>query len=125
MSRKSGLTERVWQTIVGGIRDGYTITDACAMANVSRSAFYKWLTDFPDFNKAVVEATDLQWKYANWRIRHGYRGYERHHLNRPSKAYQSPNNVPFDIPPVESEVPPVDLDEDEALWEKWSWENAY
>ena len=89
------------------------------------STFYKWLTDFPDFNKAVVEATDLQWKYTNWRIRHGYRGYERHNLNRPSKAYQSPNNVPFNIPPVESEVPPVDPDDDEALWEKWSWENVY
>ena len=29
------------------------------------STFYKWLTDFPDFNKAVVEATDLQWKYTS------------------------------------------------------------
>lgn len=95
------------------------------MVNVSRSAFYEWLTGFPDFNKAVVEVTDLQWKYANWRIRRDYRGYERHHLNRLSKAYHSPDNVPFDIPPVESEMPPVNLDNNEALWEKWSWENAY
>lgn len=28
----------------------------------------------------------------------------------------------FDTPPVESEIPSVNLDDDEALWEKWSWE---
>lgn len=39
-----------------------------------------------------------------------------------SKAYQSSNNVPFfDTPPVESEISSVSLDDDEALWKKWSW----
>ena len=125
MSRKLKLTETTWAIIVRGVRDGYTISDACAMANVGRSTYYKWLAKFPDLNKAIVEATDLQWKYANWRVKNCYRGYERPHLNRPSKYYQSPDNVPFSIPPVEGDTESVNPDSDEALWEKWSIENAY
>lgn len=101
MSRKIKLTKERTQIIVGAIRDGYTITDACEMACIGRGTYYKWLEEFPDFNKAVVEATDLQWKYATWRVRHGYRGYERRHLNRPPVNYKSPNNIPFTIRPVE------------------------
>lgn len=101
MARKIKLTEKRAQIIVGAIRDGYTITDVCEMACIGRSTYYKWLEEFPDFNKAVVEATDLQWKYATWRVRHGYRGYERHHLNRPSVNYKSLNNMPFAMPPAE------------------------
>ena len=128
MSKKSKLTAERWKIITGGIRDGYTVSDACKMACIGRSTYYKWLDEFPDFNKAIVEATDLQWKYADYMVRHGgYRGYKRH-LNRPSPAYQSPNNVPFEIPSVEPEAGEtrlVDLESDEELWWKWSRENAY
>lgn len=127
MSRKMKLTEQIWEIIVGGVRDGYTITDACAMANVGRSTFYKWLEKYPDFNKAIVEATDLQWKYAYWRVRNGYRGYKRPHLVRPSKDYQSPGNVPFEIPSVESNTIDnvLNPNNDESLWWKLSMDNAY
>lgn len=127
MSRKMKLTEQIWEIIVGGVRDGYTITDACAMANVSRSTFYKWLEKYPDFNKAIVEATDLQWKYAYWRVRNGYRGYKRPRLVRPSKDYQSPGNVPFKIPSVESNTinSVLNPNNDESLWWKLSMDNAY
>lgn len=46
--------------------------------------------------KAVVEATDLQWKYAEQLVRSGYRGYTRR-LNRPSVNYQSLGNIPFEM----------------------------
>ena len=129
MSRKTKLNEKIWEIIVrGGVRDGYAISDACAMANVGRSTFYKWLEKYPDLNKAIVEATDLQWKYASWKIKNGYRGYNRPHLVRLSKDYQSPNNVPFEIPPVESKTDSKILDgvsDDDALWLAKSIENAY
>lgn len=125
MSRKMKLNEKIWQIIVGGVRDGYTITDACAMANVGRSTYYKWISKYPDFNKAIVEATDLQWKYAYWRVRNGYRGYERPHLVRPSKYYRSPGNLPFEIPPIEQNIFPKEIDSDDASWLAKSIENAY
>lgn len=97
MSRKLKLTKERMQIIVEGIRNGFTITDVCDMAHIGRSTYYKWLGEFPDFNKAIVEATDLQWKYIDWQMQKYYRGYTRSRLNRPSKYYQSPNNLPFDI----------------------------
>ena len=97
MSRKTKLTKNRWEILTNAVKYGYTISDACEMAHIGRSTYYKWLSDYPDLNKVIVEATDLQWKYADWRSRYDYRGYERRNLNRPSLSYSSPNNLPFDI----------------------------
>lgn len=86
--------------IVEGVKQGFTITDVCRAAGIGRSTFYKWLGDFPDFNKAVVEATDLQWKYVDWEMLKHYRGYTRRDLIRPSQYFQSPHNLPFEVPEV-------------------------
>ncbi|MBR2543600.1 hypothetical protein IKF03_03360 [Candidatus Saccharibacteria bacterium] len=128
MSKKTKLTKKTWEIIVNGVLEGCTITDVCELACIGRSTYYKWLSDYPDFNKAVVEATDLQWKYASWRVKHGCRRYRRRRLNRPSKSYQSPGNVPFAIPAVEPDPTRAMLDElsdDDALWLIQSINNAY
>lgn len=98
MGKRSKLTEKRMEIILECIRSGYTIVDTCKKARIGRSTYYKWLEEFPDFNKAMVEATDLQWKYATWRPKYHYRSYERNHLNRPSQYFQSPNNLPFKMP---------------------------
>lgn len=123
MSRKTKFTKERAEIVLGLVRDGYSVTDACSGANIARSTFYKWLSEYPDFNKAVCEATDLQWKYASQLVRKRRpRGYNRR-LNRPSANYQSPNNLPFEMP---------DIDRKQALneaYEEWwmrnSIENAY
>lgn len=96
MSRKTKFTPEVTERILVLIRDGYTVSDACRGALISTDTFYRWCDKYPDFHKAVVEATDLQWKYAERLVRSGYRGYTRR-LNRPSVNYQSPGNMPFGI----------------------------
>lgn len=123
MGRKTKFTQERTEIILGLIRDGYSIVDACRGADVARSTFYKWLDEYPDLNKAVCEATDLQWKYAPYLVRRRKpRGYNRH-LNRPSANYQSPNNLPFTMPDIDNGK---SLDE---VYEDWlrteSIENAY
>ena len=122
MSNRTKFTKERWGTVVGTIRDGYTLTDACQMAGIGRSTVYKWLKIYPDLNKAIVEATDLQWKYTSYQMRRNYRGYKRN-LVRPSKYYQSPNNVPFKIPPIESKDDNKVLEENK--WWLESMRNAY
>lgn len=123
MSRKTKFTKERAEIILGLIRDGYSITDACRGAGIARSTLYKWLGEYPDLNKAMCEATDLQWKYASYLVRRRRpRGYNRH-LNRPSADYQSPNNLPFPIPDVDNNK---SLDEiDEKWWQTESVRNAY
>lgn len=105
MSRKTKFTKERAEIILGLIRDGYSITDACRGASIARSTLYKWLGEYPDLNKAMCEATDLQWKYASYLVRRRRpRGYNRH-LNRPSADYQSPNNLPFTMPDLDSGRP--------------------
>lgn len=97
------------------IRNGYSVVDACRGADIGRSTYYKWLSDFPDFNKAVCEATDSQWKYAFQMVqRRKPRSYNRH-LNRPSSNYQSPNNLPFTMPDID----------DNTQWLAESMKDAY
>ncbi len=96
MSRKTKFTPEVTKRILVLIRDGYTMSDACRGARISTDTFYRWCDKYPDFHKAVVEATDLQWKYAEQLVRSGYRGYIRR-LNRPSVNYQSPENMGFKV----------------------------
>lgn len=96
MSRKSKFTPEVTERVLTLIRDGYTVSDACRGALISTDTFYRWCDKYPDFHKAVVEATDFQWKYAEQLVRSGYRSYTRR-LNRPSAGYQSPGNVPFEL----------------------------
>lgn len=96
MSRKSKFTPEVTERILTLIRDGFTVSDACRGALISTDTFYRWCGKYPDFHKAVVEATDFQWKYAEQLVRSGYRGYTRR-LNRPSVDYRSPGNVEFEI----------------------------
>lgn len=101
MSRKTKFTKERAEIILGLIRDGYSITDACRGASIARSTLYKWLGEYPDLNKAMCEATDLQWKYASYLVRRRHpRGYNRQ-LNRPSADYQSPNNLPFTMPDLD------------------------
>lgn len=94
--RKTKFRPEVVERILILIRDGYTVTDACRGACISTDTFYRWCDKYPDFHKAVVEATDLQWKYAEQLVRSGYRGYTRQ-LNRPAVNYQSLGNMPFDL----------------------------
>lgn len=61
MSRKSKFTKEVTERILILIRDGYTVSDVCRGARISTDTFYRWCDKYPDFHKAVVEATDLQW----------------------------------------------------------------
>lgn len=96
MSRKSKFTREVTERILTLIRDGYTVSDACRGAHISTDIFYRWCDKYPDFHKAVVEATNLQWKYAEQLVRSGYRGYTRR-LNRPSVNYRSPGDMPFEM----------------------------
>ena len=123
MSRKTKFTKERVEIILGLIRDGYSVTDACRGASIARSTLYKWLGEYPDLNKAMCEATDLQWKYASHLVRRRRpRGYNRQ-LNRPSIDYQSPNNLPFPIPDVNNNK---SLDEiDEKWWQTESVRNAY
>ena len=86
-------------------------------------AYYKWLGEYPDLNKAVCEATDLQWKYAYDIVRkRKKRGYNRK-LNRPSENYQSPNNLPFTMPSVDSGKSVDEIYEE--WWRTESVRNAY
>lgn len=102
MSRKTKFTKERAEIILGLVRDGYSVTDACCGASIARSTLYKWLGEYPDFNKAMCEATDLQWKYASYLVRKRRpRAYNRH-LNRPSADYQSPNNLPFTMPDIDN-----------------------
>lgn len=96
MSKKSKFTPGVVERILTLIRDGYTVSDACRGSLISTDTFYRWCDKYPDFHKAVVEATDLQWKYAEHLVRSGCRGYTRR-LNRPSVNYQSPENLLFEV----------------------------
>lgn len=123
MSRKTKFTKERAEIVLGLVRDGYSVTDACRGANIARSTFYKWLSEYPDFNKAVCEATDLQWKYTSQLVRKRRpRGYNRR-LNRPSANYQSPNNLPFEMPNIDRKQA---LDETyEEWWMRNSIENAY
>ena len=90
------------------------------MAGVTDITISRWRRRYPDFDaafkvqeslptpsvvgatntqtphKAVVEATDLQWKYAEQLVRSGYRSYTRR-LNRPSVNYRSAGNIGFKI----------------------------
>lgn len=124
MSKKmTKFTKERVEIVLELIRDGYFVVDACRGANIGRSTYYKWLSDFPDFNKAVCEATDLQWKYASQMVRRRRpRGYNRH-LNRPSANYQSPNNLPFTMPDVDRKQAVDDVYEE--WWARESFENAY
>ncbi len=96
MSRKSKFTREVTERILTLIRDGYTVSDACRGAHISADIFYRWCDKYPDFHRAVVKATDLQWKYAEQLVRSGYRGYTRR-LNRPSVNYRSPGDMLFEM----------------------------
>ena len=123
MSRKTKFTRERTEIILGLIREGYSITDACRSVGIGRSTYYKWLDEYPDLNKAVCEDTDLQWRYAYDMVRRRKkRGYNRR-LNRPAKDYQSPNNLPFTMPNVDSGK---SVDE---IYEEWlrteSVKNAY
>lgn len=122
MSNRTKFTKERWQILIDATKKGYTITDACRMAGIGRSTLYKWLKIYPDLNRAFVEATDLQWKYASHKIHHNYRGYKRN-LIRPSKYYESPNNVPFDIPAIDSEMD-ENISEENQWWIE-SMKNAY
>jgi len=123
MSRKTKFTKERTEIILGLIRDGYSVVDACRSVGIGRSTYYKWLGEYPDLNKAVCEATDLQWKYAYDVVRrHKKRGYSRK-LNRPAKDYRSPNNLPFPMPDIDNGKP---IDE---FYDNWlhteSIRNAY
>lgn len=97
MSRKTKFTQERIEVFLEMIKSGYSVTDSCRSIGIARSTFYKWTGEYPDLNKAVCEATGLQWKYA-YEItrRRRKRGYQRR-LNRPSASYQSPGNMPFEI----------------------------
>ena len=102
MSRKTKFTKERAEIILELIRDGYSVTDACRGASIARSTLYKWLGEYPDLNKAMCEATDLQWKYAYDVVRRRRkRGYSRK-LNRPAKDYRSPNNLLFPMPDIDN-----------------------
>ena len=76
-----------------------------------------------DRKEAVCKAMDLQWKYASQLVRRRKpRGYNRR-LNRSSANYQSPNNLPFEMPDIDRDQ---SLDEAyEEWWMRDSIENAY
>ena len=97
MCRKTKFTKERIEIFLGLIKEGYSVTDSCRGIGVARSTYYKWTDEYPDLNKAVCEATDLQWKYGYDVLRRRKkRGYTRR-LNRPSENYQSPGNMPFEI----------------------------
>lgn len=97
MSRKTKFTKDRIEIFLEMIKEGYSVTDSCKGIGIARSTFYKWTDEYPDLNKAVCEATDLQWKYGYEIVRKRQkRGYDRR-LNRPSVNYQSPGNMPFEI----------------------------
>ena len=81
-------------------RGGYSVTDSCRGIGIARSTYYKWTDEYPDLNKAVCEATDLQWKYGYDVLRRRKKRDYARQLNRPSVNYQSPGNMPFEIPIV-------------------------
>ena len=63
MARKTKFTKERIEIFLGLIKEGYSVTDSCRGIGIARSTFYKWTDEYPDLNKAVCEATDLQWKY--------------------------------------------------------------
>ena len=100
MTRKTKFTKERIEIFLGLIKEGYSVTDSCRGIGVARSTYYKWTDEYPDLNKAVCEATDLQWKYGYDVLRRRKkRGYARQ-LNRPSSNYQSPGNMPFELPTI-------------------------
>ena len=97
MCRKTKFTKERIEIFLGLIKEGYSVTDSCRGIGIARSTYYKWTNEYPDLNKSVCEATDLQWKYGYDVLRRRKkRGYARQ-LNRPSENYQSPGNMPFEI----------------------------
>lgn len=54
-------SEKLVEKIVSLIEeDAYTITDICAILNISRKTFYGWRESKPEFDKAVEEATEVR-----------------------------------------------------------------
>lgn len=56
--------KKIVERIVGLISsDTYTITEVCRQCGITKSTFYEWVNDYPDFAEAVEQAKDERMQF--------------------------------------------------------------
>lgn len=92
MGRPSKYNQKTVELLTKFIRDGFTIRQACYGAGISEDTFSRWRAKYPDFDKAVNEATDRQWESSLALAKYGCRTYKR-----PSRPVRPAENAPDDL----------------------------
>ena len=57
--RRSQYHEAVVDALIEALASGLTITASCGLVGISRSTFYKWIENYPEFKQAVDGARPI------------------------------------------------------------------
>lgn len=96
MARPTKYNQNIVGEIVSLIRQGYTLSAIAQTVGASEASLSRWREHYPDFNKAVIEATKEQNERAKQLRSAGVRTYRR-------SAYLSPS---YDTEPAKSQPLP-------------------
>jgi len=96
MARKSKYNPQLAEKIVQFIRLGYTLKDTSLEVRISDETIRRWRNNHPDFNDAIVKASNSQWEYSRRELKRqnsGLRIYRRQKEST-SKYYSLSNEKP-------------------------------
>lgn len=92
MARPTKYNKKTVDLLKKFLRDGFTIRQACYGADISEDTFSRWRIRYPEFNKAVNEATNRQWESSLSLAKYGCRTYKR--PSRPTTVFNNISEKP-------------------------------
>ena len=94
MARPSKYTPELVKRITQYIADGLTIQDVCYGANISADTFCRWRKEKPEFDAAIVKATEAQtWSSAALAQTSEYRRYIRRQKHKQNTTKNKPEGA--------------------------------
>lgn len=94
MARPSKYTPELVKRITQYIADGLTIQDVCYGANISADTFCRWRKEKPEFDAAIVKATEAQtWSSAALAQTSEYRRYTRRQKHKQNTIKNKPEGI--------------------------------
>ena len=77
MARPTKYNSELADGVVAMVRKGYTIKATASANGVSEASLRRWRSDYPDFNKSIIEATREQRNNVRHLSKIGVRTYTR------------------------------------------------
>ena len=98
MARPTKYNKEIADKFIGFISDGLPIRLACIGCDISEDSIARWRSKYPNFDEAIVEASDCSWKTSESLIKYGKKRYKRN--ERATKPF--PPMAPALVPLLEN-----------------------